>query len=123
MRGDGLAQLGKSLGGTIMRPAFVERLFSRGNDVRGRWKIGLPDLQVNHVLALRLQGTGTHQNVESRFDADAGHSFCELHGSRTPLIASLAPRMVGAVGADFRAAPARPAQRGPSISLLNGKTL
>jgi hypothetical protein len=28
---------------------------------------------------LRFQRSGAHQDVESRFDADAGHSFCQLH--------------------------------------------
>ena len=46
-------------------------------------EIGLADLQVDHAAALRFQRTGAHQDVESRFDADAGHSFCELHSRLT----------------------------------------
>src|ERR1019366_10208294 len=80
VRGDGFAQFGLALGGSIVSPALVERLFGGFDDLRRSWEIGLADLQGNHAATLRFQRTGAYQDVESRFDADTGHSFCKLHG-------------------------------------------
>src|SRR5690348_2958900 len=98
---DRFAQIGQALRGTVMSPALVESLLRCGHDVSGRGEIGLADFEMDNILTLRLQGAGAHKNVESRFDADAGHSFCELHGSRTPLSESLTPLQAGAAMADF----------------------
>ena len=83
VRGDGFAQFGLSLGGAVVGPTLVERLLGGLDYVGRRREIGLADFQVNHAAALRFQRTGAHQDVESRFDADAGHSFCELHSLPT----------------------------------------
>ena len=93
VRGDGFAQFGLALGGTVVGPALVERLLGGFDDVRRGREIGLADFQVDHAAALRFQRTGAHQDVEGRFDADAGHSFCELHSRYTFLnILSLTDR-------------------------------
>ena len=81
VRGDGFAQFGLALGGAVVSPAFVEGLLGGFHYMRRSGEIGLADFQVNHAATLRFQRTGAHQDVESRFNADAGHSFCELHSA------------------------------------------
>ena len=68
-------------GGAVVRPALVERLLGRFDDVGRSGEIGFADFQVNHAAALRFQRPGSHQNIESRFDSDAAHSFCEFHSN------------------------------------------
>ncbi len=77
--GDGFAQFGLALRGSVMSPTSVERIFGGLDDMGRGGEIGLADFQVNHAATLRFQRSGAHQDVESRFDADAGHSFCQLH--------------------------------------------
>src|SRR5215471_20474842 len=61
---DGLAQLGKAGGGTVVGPAAVQRFHSGSNDVSGGVEIGLADLQVNDVFALRLERPRLYEHVE-----------------------------------------------------------
>ena len=83
VRGDGFPQFGLALRGSVVSPTFIERSFGGFDDMGRSRKIGLADFQVNHAATLRFQRTGAHQDVESRFDADAGHSFCQLHSRYT----------------------------------------
>ena len=80
VRGNHLAQFGQTLGGTVVRPALVERLFGGFRDVRRGREIGLADFEVDHVLPLGFQGAGAHQYFKRQFDPDAGHSLCGFHG-------------------------------------------
>ena len=80
IRRDRLAQLGKALRRAVVRPAVVQRLFGRFDDVRRRGEIGLADFQVHHAAALRFERAGLHQHIEGRFDPDATHPFCQFHG-------------------------------------------
>ena len=65
---------GISLRRPVMRPALIERLLGRLDDVLRRVEIGLADLQVNDAAALRLQRAGLHQNLERGLDAGCGPS-------------------------------------------------
>ncbi len=65
---------------TVAGPAVVERLFGRLLDVRRRREVGLPDLEVDDVAALRLERAGPGQHLEGGFGPDPGHAFGELHG-------------------------------------------
>jgi hypothetical protein len=46
-----------------------------------RRKVRLADFQVNDVLALRLEGTGTLEHFERGFDSNPRHPFGDLHVS------------------------------------------
>ena len=83
VRGDGFAQFGLPLGGAVVGPTLVERLLGGFDDMGRRREIGLADFQVDHAAARGFQRTGADQDVEGRFDADTGHSFCELHSLPT----------------------------------------
>ena len=56
--GDGLAEIREARRRAVAGPALVERALAGLLDVRGRRKIGLADLEVNDVLALRLERAG-----------------------------------------------------------------
>jgi len=52
-----------------MRMTLVERSFSRLNDVGWRWKIRLPDFQVDDVPALSFERPCPAQYIERSLDA------------------------------------------------------
>ena len=56
-----------------MRPALIERLSSRPRRCARGVEIGLADLQVNDVAALRFECAGAHQYFKGGFHADAVH--------------------------------------------------
>ena len=70
---------GRPCGGAVVRPALVERLLGGFHDVARGGEIGLADLQVDDVLALRFQRAGPHQHIEGGFHPDAVHAFREFH--------------------------------------------
>ena len=45
----------------------------------GRVEIGLADLQVDDVPALRLERAGSGGGLESRLGTDTDHALCKLH--------------------------------------------
>src|SRR2546423_3630450 len=58
-----------------MGKAFVQRIASRVDDVAGRIEIGLTDLKMNDVAALRFKCARLYQNFEGRLGAKARHPF------------------------------------------------
>lgn len=56
-----------------MRPAGVERIHRRMNNVLRRVEIWLADFQMNYVLALPLQLSGPAQNFEGGLSPEARH--------------------------------------------------
>jgi hypothetical protein len=79
VRGDRFAKFGIALRRAVVRPATVQRLFGRLDDVRRGREVGLADLQVHHAPPLRFQRAGLHQHIEGRLDPDATHPFCQFH--------------------------------------------
>ena len=76
-------QLRESLGRAIVRPAVVQRLFGRLDDMRGSGEVGLADFEMNHLGPARLQGAGTDQHIECGFDSDPRHTLGQLHMDET----------------------------------------
>ena len=60
--------------------ALAERPLSRFDDVRWSWKVGLADLEMHDVAALRFQLARLGQNLESGFGTDLIHPAREFHG-------------------------------------------
>ena len=58
-----------------MRPALVERALGRVADVDRRVEVGLADLEVDHVVALRLPRAGAGRRLEGSLGADADHAL------------------------------------------------
>ncbi len=76
---DRLAQLGLTERRAVVRPTLVEGALGRVADVHGRVEVGLTDLQVDDVPALRLERAGSGGGLESRLSADTDHALCKLH--------------------------------------------
>ena len=62
-----------------MRPALVEGALGRVADVDRGVEVGLADLEVDDVPALRLERAGPGGGLEGRLGADADHALCKLH--------------------------------------------
>src|SRR5262249_38137400 len=72
---NGFAKFRKPGRGSVLRPAFIESAFAGLDDVRGSWKIWLPNLEVNDVFSLLFECSGFRQNLECGLRPDAGHSL------------------------------------------------
>jgi hypothetical protein len=77
--GDGLAQGGQAGRGAVVREALAEGFLRGVHDVRRRVEIGLADLEVHHVLALRLEGAGAGQDFKGGLGPETRHAGGELH--------------------------------------------
>jgi hypothetical protein len=77
--GDGLAQLGKTLRGAVLGPAFIQSLLARFYYMFWGGEVGLADLQVDDVLSLLIERSGLDQALEGRFHPNTGHRFDKLH--------------------------------------------
>src|SRR5580698_4124723 len=62
-----------------MRITFVERLLAGFDDMRGRRKIRLANLQVNDMLALSFQGPCPAEDVERALHSQPSDCFSGLH--------------------------------------------
>ena len=58
-----------------MGPSSAQRIDGGVDDIGGRVEVRLADLQVNDVLALRLQRAGPDQHFKGGFGAEARHAL------------------------------------------------
>ncbi len=59
--------------------ASVEGVFRRPPDVIRRVEVGLADLEVDDVAALRFQRSGSGEHLEGGFGSQSLHARCEVH--------------------------------------------
>ncbi len=69
-----------------MGEPLVQGVASRLDDVAWRIEIGLPDLEVDDIAALRFQRSRLHQHFESGLGAETRHAFGEAKFIRCGLI-------------------------------------
>jgi hypothetical protein len=76
---DRLPQLGQAGGRTVVRGPAAKGGDGGFGDMAGRVEVGLADLEMHHVAALRLQGPRAHEDLESRLRTQPRHPLREPH--------------------------------------------
>src|ERR1041384_3048309 len=78
MPGNRRSRLGKARSGAVVRETVVKRLLRRLLDIERSIEIGLPDLEMDDVFALRLEGAGFREDLERRLGPEAAHPLCDV---------------------------------------------